>query len=525
MDSNIVNLINSSVMGVFSSITLIDIQNDKVTFLNGKKALAEAETNTYEEYYEKLKKVIHPDYINKYFDSISLNNLQKSSNDYEYIKYSKISMNLSYDNYLDIVKLIDGNQILILSLNCDIDSDIKKNDDDLNYLVADLIINVESVLDNLKIDSYEMKNAVNYITELLNDVKKSNGVLKHYQEKITVEVNKIHESLLIIDDDNLTRNIFKKVFENNFNIIEAKNGAEAVEIIENNIVNNSEHSTENIVGMFLDLKMPVMDGFGVLNYLKDKRILNRLPVIIISADDAKETKEEVYTYDIADMIEKPFNYELIKKRVSNMVRMYAKSNILNNLIRVQEKELKDILKVYVDSYLVDYQKVNDLVSKYGKILLDKYATLNEVKVDSDEIVKAAKYYDLSLDFVPRKYLERLANLTPEEKSVVLKYPNIGGNIIKYVMENESDSFIKYASSIVKMHNERYDGLGFPNGSKADEIPYYVYLINIALEYTNYVLNHSSVDYNEIKQIINSKDSSKYHPKAIETFNAALEEMK
>jgi len=526
MDSSVISLVNIESIKIFNNITLIDIQNDKVTFFDVKNVLVENENNTYEEYYEKLKKVIHPDYITKYFDTISLNKLQNGANDYECIKYLKLSANLSYDSYIDVVKLLDNSQILVLSLKCDITSENKNTEEDLSYITADLMVNIESVLDHLKSDSYEVNNAVKYINELIHDVKtKNQGVLRNYQEKITLEVNKTHESLLIIDDDNLTRNIFKKVFESDFNIIEAKNGAEAVEIIENHIINNNEHSTENIVGMFLDLKMPVMDGFGVLNYLKDKKIINRLPVIIISADDAKETKEEVYTYDIADMIEKPFNYELIKKRVGNMVRMYAKSNVLNNLVRVQEKELKDILKNYINSYLVDYQKVNDLINKYSKILLDKYALLNDVKVDSDVIADASKYYDVSLDFVPRKYLERLANLTPEEKEIVINYPNIGANILKYVMENESDSYLKYASSIVKLHNERYDGLGFPMGMKEDEIPYYVYLINIALEYTNYILNHSSIDYEEVKNMINVKNGSKYHPKAIETFNAAFEEMK
>ena len=523
MDSNIVNLINNSAIQIFSNVTLIDINNDKVSIFNSSTLQSPVESNTYEEYFDKLKKIIHPDYINKYFETISLNNLQNLSNDYECVRYLKLSANLSYDSYLDIVKLLENNQVLILSIKCDIAKENKAEDDDLSYVTTDLIMNIESVIEQMKSDSPEVNNAIRYISELLNDVKtKNKNILKQYEEKVIVEVNKTCESLLIVDDDSLTRNIFKKIFEKDFNIIEAKNGSEAVEIIEKNIVNNGE---ENIVGMFLDLKMPVMDGFGVLHYLKDKRIINRVPVIIISADDAKETKESVYEYDIADMIEKPFNYELIKKRVSNMVRMYAKSNVLNDLIRSQEKELKDILKGYANSYLVDYANINNYVSKYGKILLDKYASINEVSVDSETICKAATYYDIALDFVPRKYLERIGNLTPEEKNVVTNYPVVGSNIIKYITENESDSFVKYANNIVKLHNERYDGLGSPFGNKEDERPYYVYLINIALEFTNYVLNKNEIDYEEIKKIINDKSGSKYHPKSIETFNAALEEMK
>ncbi|MBQ6840962.1 MAG: response regulator [Bacilli bacterium] len=524
MDSNVLNLINTSAINVYSNITLIDIQNDKVTFFDCNNTLVETESNTYELYFEKLKKVIHPDYINKYFDAISLNKLQNSNNDYECIKYLKLSSNLSYDSYVDIIKLLPDGKIIVLSLKCDLETEKTNHDDDLSYITAELILGIENVIDHLKTDSYEVNNALKYIMELINDVKiKNSTVLKKYQEKVTGEVNKVNESLLIVDDDNLTRNIFKKVFEKDFNIIEAKNGAEAVEIIENNLVN--EDGTENIVGMFLDLKMPIMDGFGVLDYLTDKRIIARLPIIIISADDAKETKEEVYSYEIADMIEKPFNYELIKKRVSNMVRMYAKSNILNDLIRIQEWELKDILKGYAKAYLIDYASINEMVSKYSKILLDKYAELKEEKVDVDSIISAARYYDLSLDFVPRKYLERINNLSEEERKVVMNYPNVGANIIKYITENESDSFVKYATNIVKLHNERYDGSGFPLGVKENQIPYYVYLINIALEYTNYIMSHSTIDYEEVKNLINNKNGTKYSPEAIEIFNAAVGEMK
>lgn len=525
MNNSVLNIINQAALKTFSSITFIDILNDSVIVFDASNMQNVEQKNTYEGYYEKLKKILHPDYLNTYFEKISLNYLQNSKNDFECINYSKLSSNLSYDNYLDIIQKVNDNQILILSIKCDLGKCETNNDSELSYLTADLIVDIESVIDNLHPSTYEVSNALKYISELLNNLKiKNDEVLKKYQEKITLEVNKINESLLLVDDDALTRNIFKKIFEKDFNIIEAKNGAEAVEIIENNIVNRVPNP-ENIVGMFLDLKMPVMDGFGVLNYLKEKRIISRIPVVIISADDAKETKEAVYKYDIADMIEKPFNYELIKKRVGNMVRMYAKSNVLNDLIRIQDRELKDILNAYTKSYLVDYKKINDLVKKFGKILLDKYAVINNETVDTDTILRAAELYDLSLDFVPRSYINNVNNLNAEEKQVVLNYPTLGANIIKYVTENENDSFIKYATTIVKLHNERYDGLGFPSGIKEDAIPYYVYLINIALEYTNYVLTHSAMDYEEIKKIINDKVNKKYHPKAIETFNAAFEEMK
>ncbi|MBE6155461.1 MAG: response regulator [Firmicutes bacterium] len=522
MDNSIINLINKAAIKIFGSTTLIDIANDQVMIFDCKNAGIQAEKNTYEDYYEKLKKIIHPDYLNKYFEAISLNFLQNSTSDYECIKYLKLSSNLSYDSYIDIIKLMENDQVLVLSFKCNLTNEkVEPKNDDVSLITADLVWDIESVIDHMKADDFETKNAVKYISELLNDVKQHGDVLKKYQEKVTVEVNKTYESLLIVDDDSLTRNIFKKIFEKDFNIIEAKNGAEAVDILENKFLQKSDE--ENIVGMFLDLKMPVMDGFGVLDYLKDKRIINRIPVIIISADDAKETKESVYTYDIADMIEKPFNYELIKKRIGNMIRMYAKSNALNELIRVQERELKEILAQYTKSYFEDYQYINEVSSKYLKGLLEKYASISDLNIDVSQIIAAARYYDIALNFVPRKYLERINNLNAEEKKVVLNYPNLGEKIIKYVTESQSDSFVKYAVTIAKMHNEKYDGTGFPLGAKEEAIPYYVYLVNMALECANLEIKNTPKE--NIYNIIITKSGTKYHPRTIEAFKLLFEELR
>lgn len=530
MDTSINNLVTNESLKIFSSITLIDILNDKVSLFSCNNGVTEVESDSYENYLEKLKKVIHPDFLNDYFNVISFNNLKNNNQDIIWKSYMKLSDTLSYDNYVDAIKVLNENQVIITTFKYTPEAVVSEsepvnNTDDLSYAVADLIMNITTTFDNLENEDYEVVNVKKYITELTNDLlRKNQSVLKEYENKISVEVNKTYRSILIVDDDGLTRNIFKKVFEKEYNIIEAKNGAEAVELVEKNILQNNNESSENIVCMFLDLKMPVMDGFGVLNFLKEKRLLTRLPVVIISADDTKDTKEKIYGYDISDMIEKPFNYELIKKRVNTTVNMYAKSNLLDNLIKYQGRELKSILNSYVNAYLIDYKVVNDNVSKYLTIMLNNYKTKeNNNLLDVNAIVKASKYYDLSINTIPRTYLNNINNLNEEEKKVVFNYPNMGENIIKYILSEESDSDVRYASNIIKMHNERYDGMGYPNSLKEDKIPMYVYLTNIAIEYAS--LKIKNINEEEIVKTINSKNGNKYHPTAIEIFNASLEEMK
>ena len=316
-----------------------------------------------------------------------------------------------------------------------------------------------------------------------------------------------------MDDDDLTRSIFKKAFSNFYNIMEAKNGEEAVELINNTLTNVDSN---NIVGMFLDLKMPVMDGFGVLDYLKEKRLLGKLPVIIVSADDSKDTKEKVYTYEIADMIEKPFNFEIIVKRVNNMIKMYTKNNSINEIIKSQDKVLKKFLNNYINAYLVDNENVYNIASKVIEKLLIKY----ESEVDVNSLLLASKYYDIGLKTVPYKYFANLNNLSDKEKDSIYLYPKIGSEIIRFA--DLDDKVYNYAVNIISLHNERFDGKGFPNGTLGKDIPFYVYIVNIGYEYANGII-HGSAKENILNQI-KSKSGAKYDSNIISLFESISGEL-
>ena len=503
------NSLNTSILKFFNSLTLIDINADRVTIYD--ENLKEVSGYGFEDYLNNLKKVIHPDYVKAYYDQISLNNLEKG--DIKVINYQKLSDMLSYDYYFDFVRIIDDdNKVLVLSVKGS-KLESNKEEEKSSIDIPELIINIQNIIGNIKTDDNTMNASIKYIDTILNETVNSNSDLKRdYENRVGLNISRSRETLLIIDDDNLTRNIFKKVFEDTYNIMEAKNGEEAVEIIEKNIVNPQADQYENIVGMFLDLKMPIMDGFGVLDYLNDKKLIHKIPVIIISADDAKETKEQVYIYDIADMIEKPFNYELIKKRVSNMTRMYVKNNAINDVIHTQDRELKRIVKSYAKGFLCNYEEINEKKNIFLTKLLNKYNELNDKKLDVEKILKASNYYDLGIDFVPKKFIANINTIEPEQKEVVLNYPVNGSNILKYIVDTESETFAQIAINICLMHNERYDGKGFPKNLKENDIPIYVYLCNMALECTNSKLSKDDT----INQIL-SKENAKYSPESIEIF--------
>ena len=143
------------------------------------------------------------------------------------------------------------------------------------------------------------------------------------------------QTVMIIDDDKMTCNLIKKVFEKKYDVVFAHNGREAIELL-------SSSNNGGISCIFLDLIMPELDGFSVLDYLNDNNYLSKLPVIIISGNYDKETRARAYSYEIADMLEKPFNVQVVRHRIENLISLYRSSNSLNDILSQQHRELKNI---------------------------------------------------------------------------------------------------------------------------------------------------------------------------------------
>lgn len=151
----------------------------------------------------------------------------------------------------------------------------------------------------------EVTNAVNIIKEYLNGEDTDD-------EPVMLEVDEttyLKETILVVDDSNIIRNFTKKIFEEKYNVGVARNGEEAINIIEKNKRNNF------IVAILLDLNMPKVDGFAVLDYMKEHDLFDKMPVSIISGDCSKATIDRAYTYLIVDMLEKPFSEKSVRSVV------------------------------------------------------------------------------------------------------------------------------------------------------------------------------------------------------------------
>jgi len=161
----------------------------------------------------------------------------------------------------------------------------------------------------------EFKNEIDKTVNIINNYfSDSKEVVQEVKSDKNLELNK--NSILVVDDSNIIRNFVKRIFQDKYEIVDAKDGLEAINVISSNINN------DYIECILLDLNMPKVDGFKVLDFMKEKDLLKKFPVSIISGDNTKETIDKAFTYDIVDMIEKPFNEQSIKTIVEKT--MYVK---------------------------------------------------------------------------------------------------------------------------------------------------------------------------------------------------------
>ena len=496
-----VNLVGENLLKTFDNVFVIDVIKDEIyNYYIENNYVKFKEKANFLEFLEREKVLVSEEYLNEYVNILSGNFdgsvclTYKKNDDYTTRNFCLIAKKTKYQDSDLIIVMIsksDSKNVVI----GDLSDDDKKIIDDL----SDTILKIYNTVDIVSKD----EPAYLYIKDLLGNLTKNHAKLNAKLEKsIFNEASKSSNSLLIVDDDIITRNILKKAFENDFNIEVASNGKEAIEMLEDNYKKSDE--ILNYVGIFLDIAMPVLDGFAVLEYLKNNGLINAMPIIIISAAEDKETRQRVYSYNIADMLEKPFNLDIIRLRINNFINLYKSSNNLTNLIINKDKDVNTILNVIKDSYFYDNKEVIELVSKYTNIIATKYLEDNPncglTPALISKIVEASKYFNIGKTLVPNKIVIK-KDLAIEEEKIYNSHTMNGAILVKRLLMNTNDQILAdYAYNIALSHHENYDGSGYPKKISGKDIPLYVQITSLAIMYKKYYLeklNHEQIAANII----------------------------
>ncbi len=305
-----------------------------------------------------------------------------------------------------------------------------------------------------------------------------------YEERAAIEREAMKEKplVLIVDDSEMNRLLLSGILEEKYRIIEARDGEEAIEKIE-------EYRNELSL-VLLDIVMPKMDGFGVLEYLNVNEIIQDIPVIMISSMNEDSAIRRCYELGISDYIRRPFSQDVVVTRVKNIVRLYQKQRKLQAEIReqVEERERNSRVVMSIISHVVENRNGESgphviHVEQITEILLDKLTEMTDVynltKEDKKEIVLASSLHDIGKIGIDEKILNKPGKLTTEEYEIMKTHTTIGAAMVRQVQLEEDDSLIQYVYEICRWHHEKWDGKGYPDGLHGNYIPISAQVVSIA----------------------------------------------
>ena len=525
-------IIDKLIVNNYEEILIINVFQDKIyryqvrdnDFVCNKEL-------SYMDYLRDCKNFIYQDDVDDYVDSLSLSKLEAINNSVM-INYRMKDGLGTYREYNNMIKLYDDNGekiiVVFVSLSTGNSVNYESNDSCKNSLETKLNKIVDSVgLAILKIHNI-MNNDSSYVTKKeyvdsilasltsefpeFNEVLNSNAMNLYNREKSTI---------MIVDDDKMTCSLIKKIFDKDYEVVIKNNGEEAIEYL-------SSSGSVNISCIFLDLLMPVLDGFSVLDYLNSHNYLNMLPVIIISGNYDKDTRRRAYGYQIADMLEKPFNVQVVRHRIENLINLYRSSNSLNDMMLEQHRELKNVVNSLIVAYEMDNGRCMDLVKRLTRALTMQVSVMYpEYNINSnmiDKIANSACYFAIGNYTLPKSLLYKRGIYTEEERSIKKMGTLNGASIIKYVLSKENKEIDgKYCYEICKYYNERYDGNGYPEGLSGNSIPLSAQIASVAIEYCNLINSINPIDYDKVASLIIMESGRKFSPKIVESFKRVQEE--
>ena len=290
------------------------------------------------------------------------------------------------------------------------------------------------------------------------------------------------ETILIVDDSALNRMVLIEILgKENYTFLEAENGQQAVELLDC-------HPEVDL--LLLDITMPEIDGFGVLEIMNQYHWIEETPVIMISAEDADSFIERAYDLGASDYITRPFDARVVCRRVSNTLMLYAKQKRLVQMVaeQVYEKEKVSNMMISILSHIVEFRNnesglhvvhirtITELLLRRLRKKTDRYPL---TEADISLISTASALHDIGKINIPEQILNKPGRLTKEEFEIIKTHSAVGEHMLRQIPFNQNEPLVKVAREICRWHHERWDGRGYPDGLKGDEIPISAQVVSLA----------------------------------------------
>ena len=288
--------------------------------------------------------------------------------------------------------------------------------------------------------------------------------------------------ILLVDDSKMNRMLLREILGDGYNILEAENGQECLETL--------RAEAGNIALVLLDINMPGMDGFEVLKAMNANHTIEDIPVIMISSEDSDAAIRRSYELGASDYVNRPFDARIVYRRVTNTIKLYAKQRRLVQMVsdQIRARENNTDMLVGVLSHIVEFRNgesgahvrhIRIITERLLHRLLEISSNYSITAEQQDLIPLASALHDIGKIGIDEKVLNKPGKLTPEEFKVIQTHSMLGAKMLHDLDGFAEQPLLQTAYEIARWHHERWDGRGYPDGLKRDEIPISAQLVSLA----------------------------------------------
>lgn len=346
------------------------------------------------------------------------------------------------------------------------------------------------------------------------------------------ETERNKPTVLIVDDSSMNCDMLTSMLQDDFKLITASNGEECIDVL------NKYGFGISLV--LLDIFMPVMDGFEVLAYMNKTNLLNDIPVIMISGADSESFIRRAYSMGASDYISRPFDEKVVYRRVYNIIKLFGKQRRLTSLAERQAREQEKNSRIVIDifSRLMEFRsgesemhfvrRVNIVTELLAEELMKKTDKYKLSWADCSLIETASSLHDVGKAYIDTDILNKPGKLTKEEFEKVKLHTVLGEQMLDGITAYKDEKLLKIAKEICRWHHERYDGSGYPDGLKGDEIPISAQLVSVADVYDALVSKRTYKDaysHDEAVHMILNGECGSFNPLLLECFKEISEKIR
>lgn len=346
------------------------------------------------------------------------------------------------------------------------------------------------------------------------------------------------DTILVVDDMEVNRAILCEAFRGTNRVAEAENGQEALEIV--------RRDPDAIAAILLDVVMPVMDGFTFLEHLTELGLMERIPVFLITADCSEKNMHRGYDMGVMDIISKPVVPYFVRRRVSSVVELYQARERLSGVVDIQERELEQQAReiqelnssiIVTLSTAIEFrdcesgqhvQRIHDLTALLLRGLREGgFAGCTFSQEQIEQIATASIMHDVGKIAIPDSILNKPGRLTKEEFEVMKQHTVKGCELLDQIPKSKENPVYQYAYDICRHHHERWDGRGYPDGLKGEEISIWAQVVALADVYdalTNERCYKPAFTHQEASRMILDGECGLFNPVLLQAFEALLDQI-